>query len=82
MGADQDTTHLRELLDGYLRHVPPAVNNGSHNLSVQFKQAVVLQRKLLVKRGVTAQELQTGINVMNRFWSMPAGPSVVATKCA
>jgi hypothetical protein len=66
--AEKDLGPLKDRLKGYCEHVPPSVNAGSYNLSVEFKQTVAKQRKLLTKRGVTEAELVAGINSLHRYW--------------
>lgn len=68
MSTDTDTAALKETLTGYCTHVPPRVNSGSYNLSVEFKQKVSAARKTLTKRGVKLFELQSAINTLHRFW--------------
>lgn len=63
-----EEARLKELLRGYLTHVPPAVNNGSYNISVDFKAKVNKAKKTLLKRGVSHSELRGAINDLDRFW--------------
>jgi hypothetical protein len=65
----RDIETQRELLSGYLTHVPPAVNSGSYNTSVEFKKAVVEGRRVHGKRNVTLGELNSAINNLHRYWS-------------
>lgn len=66
----REEAELRELLGGYLTHVPPAVCNGSYNLSVEFKAAVIKAKKVLTKRGVSNADLRGAVNSLHRYWEM------------
>jgi hypothetical protein len=67
---EKEVHRLTELLDGYLVRVPPAVNAGSYNLSIQFKAAIVAARKVRNRRGVSSGDLVSAINTIDRYWKM------------
>jgi hypothetical protein len=64
----KERERLKRLLRDQLVRVPPSVNGGSYDYSVQFKKDVISMRKLMAKRGVSNSELRGGINTMKRYW--------------
>lgn len=59
----------KDLLKGYLTHVPPNVNDGSFDLSVRFKKDVADSRRVYNKRNVTLSELNSAINKLHSYWT-------------
>ena len=60
---------LETVLKGYCEHVPPSVNNGTHNHTLEFKEAVKKGRRVLTStRSVGESELTSAINNLHRFW--------------
>jgi hypothetical protein len=64
----QAKSESRELLQGYLTHVPPAVRDGSYNLAVEFKKAVSAARRVHDKRNASQRDVVAAINNLDRFW--------------
>lgn len=68
MTIDELVAHQKNLLNGYLTHVPPKVNSGSFDLSVRFKKDVVDGRRVFNKSNVGLTELKSAINKLNSYW--------------
>ena len=70
MSEATDLACAKERLAGYMTHVPPSVNQGSYNLSVDFKASVAAARKVLAKRGATTGDLAAAIRSLHRYWEV------------
>jgi len=66
--VELETARLRELLKGYMTHVPDKVRDGSHNLAVEFKKSVAEAGRVHTKRNVKLSELNAAINNLDRYW--------------
>jgi hypothetical protein len=66
---ERDINEKRELLAGYLSHVPPKVRDGSWNTATEFKKHIAEARRVHGKRNVTLGELSSAINKLHLYWS-------------
>jgi hypothetical protein len=66
--VDVEKAKAKELLGGYLTHVPPKINGASIQQVIAFKDAVKKGKRSLAKTNVSLHELQQQINTLHRYW--------------
>ena len=58
----------RELLQGYLVHVPPSINSASIDTVRRFKDDIKYGKRRVGNPRSTLMDLQGAINQLDRYW--------------